>query len=346
MRQFLGKAEAQRVLSSTRPYARAQPWIATWQIVSTLGLLVATLLLASHLGPGLWLAPLALWSAGLFVRIFVLQHDLGHRSAYRSREVNDRLGLLLSFITSVPFEAWRTEHNWHHNHQGRLSKRGIDNMNSPMTVEEVPQRPAEARYRINKVSARNIFLIGIVSLMIERRFPKGFFPFREKFTDPVRNRREMLWGIVWTLPIHLLLHALVWVTLGWWVSVLVMVPALLIGSGIGGLLFWVQHNFEQTYYADDEDWNAANAAIFGSSYLKLGPLGRWFTASIGLHHVHHLNQRIPNYSLERARREIPELAAVKPLTRKDLSRSFTHLFWDREAKRMRAPEELDVRLEP
>ena len=89
----------------------------------------------------------------------------------------------------------------------------------------------------------------------------------------------------------------------------------------------------------------ANVAIHGSSYLELGPILGWFTASIGLHHVHHLNPRIPNHTLEKARREIPELQAVSPLGKKDLKRSFTHLFWDRDAMRMRSPEELDGALD-
>ncbi len=329
----------------TRDYAAPDALRATWQILSTLVIFACVLCLAGWLGPSPWLLLLTLPVAGLFVRVFVFQHDLGHRSAYKSRGANDIVGLALSAITSVPFEAWRTEHNWHHNHQGRLAKRGVDQMNSPMTLEEIPERPEEARYRIAKVTPLIVFLIGAHSLLIERRVPKGFFPFRETFTDKVRNRASMLRGIFLTLPAHVALHLLVAWALGWWVSLLVMLPSLAIGCGIGGLLFWVQHNFEETYHEEDERWNKANVAVHGSSYLKLGPILQWFTASIGLHHVHHLNPRIPNHALEKARRGIPELEAVSPLKREDLERSFTHLFWDRDAMRMRSPEELDGALD-
>lgn len=344
-RTFLDNTDAKALMLQTRPFAEPKALVATWQIVSTVALLVCVLWVAGWLGPSVWLLALIPLVVGLFIRIFVFQHDLGHRSAYKSRRANDWVGLALSAITSVPFEAWRTEHNWHHNHQGRLSKRGVDQMNSPMMIEEVPQRPEEARFRVDKISPLNIFLIGAHSLLIERRVPVGFFPFREAFTDKVNNRSKMLAGIFLTTPVHLLLHVLAWWTLGWWVSLLVMLPALAIGCGVGGMLFWVQHNFEETYYAEDEGWNKANVAVHGSSYLELGPIFGWFTASIGLHHVHHLNPRIPNHALDRARREIPELEAVSPLDRTALKRSFTHLFWDPSAKRMRSPEELDGALD-
>ncbi|TXD35643.1 hypothetical protein FRC98_15670 [Lujinxingia vulgaris] len=335
VRTFLDAEQSRAVLLASRPFTEARDAVAAWQIGSTLVLFLLMLGFASWMGPSPYLLLLAPFGAGFFMRIFVFQHDLGHRSAFRSARVNDVLGTLLSLITSIPFEPWRTEHHWHHNHQGRLSKRGVDNMNSPMTLDEIPERPAEARYRIKKVRPLNIFLLGAHSLLIERRVPRGFFPFRESFKDAVHNREAMLRAIAWTLPAHLALHALVVLTLGWWVSVLVLVPSLVLGAGTGGVLFWIQHNFEHTYYAEDEEWHKANTAVYGSSYLKLGGVLRWFTADIGLHHVHHLNPRIPNYNLERARRAIPELAAVEPLSDEDLRRSFTHLFWDRDARRMR-----------
>lgn len=329
-RSFLDAPQAQQLMRATQPYAKARPWLATWQVVSTLLVLVGLLLLASRIGPSAWLVVLIPWVAGLFVQIFVLQHDLGHRSLFGRKRVIDALGFAFSLLTSIPFEAWRTEHNWHHNHQGRLSKRGVDQMNSPMTVEEIAQRPEEARYRIDKVSALHIFLIGAHSLLVERRVPKGFFPFRDSFKDKVHNGPQMKRGIYATLPLHLALHGLVIMTLGWWVSALVLAPALCLGAGIGGVLFWVQHNFEHTYYAEDDAWNKANVAVHGSSYLKLSWLLSWFTADIGLHHVHHLNPRIPNYTLERARRSIEPLRQVEPLEPEAIKRSFTHLFWDRQ----------------
>lgn len=333
--------ESKAILLASRDFAKPNALTSTWQLLSTLAIITGVLALASWLGPSplvLLLAPIA---AGLFVRVFVFQHDLGHRSMYASKRTNDAVGLALSFITSVPFEAWRTEHNWHHNHQGRLSKRGVDNMNSPMTLEEVPEDLPQARYRIDKIKPINIFLIGAYSILVERKYREGFFPFREKFTDKVHNREQMLRGIYLTLPMHVLFEVGIALVFGWWVTLLVMLPAMVIGSGIGGLLFWVQHNFEHTYYDEDDTWNKSNVAVFGSSFLKLDPVSRWFTAHIGLHHVHHLNPRIPNYKLEPARRAIPALEQVAPLEPEAIRRSFTHIFWDRDADKMRPPEHLD-----
>lgn len=341
-RVFLDTPKAQQLMSATQPFAKARPLLAVWQVSSTLLVFVGLLVLASRIGLSPWLVVLIPWVAGLIVRIFVLQHDLGHRSLFGRKRVNDALGFVLSLVTSIPFEAWRTEHNWHHNHQGRLSKRGVDRMNSPMTVEEIAQRPEEARYRTDKVSALNIFFIGAHSLLVARRVPKGFFPFRDNFTDKVNNGPQMKRGIYMTLPLHIALHGLVIVTLGWWVSLLVLVPALFMGAGIGGVLFWVQHNFEHTYYAEDDSWNKANVAVHGSSYLKLGWVLSWFTANIGLHHVHHLNPRIPNYTLDRARHLIEPLSEIAPLDPEAIKRSFTHLFWDRHRALLRARAPLDV----
>lgn len=341
-RAFFDERQSREILGQTRQFTQSSAWRATWQLGSTIACFVALLALASRIGPSWPLICLVPWVAGTLVRSFVLQHDLGHRSLFTGKRLNDALGFCVSLITSVPFEAWRTEHSWHHNHQGKLSKRGVDNMNSPMTIDEVPHDLPQANYRVRKVSPRNVFLIGAYSLLVERRFAKGFFPFRERFVDPVHNAAQMRRGIAMTLPLHLGLQLLVGWALGWWVSALVWLPAAVIAAGTGGLLFWVQHNFEQGYYARDGAWNRANVAVFGSSYLKLAALLRWFTADIGLHHVHHLNPRIPNYALERARQQISALAAVEPLKPEDLSKSFTHLFWDEQARRFKAPAELDV----
>lgn len=339
-RTFLNAKQARRVMLESRPFATPVTWRSAWQVGHTFGLMLLTLWVSYMLGPYLCVL-LVPWMTGLFIRIFVLQHDCGHRSLFQKQRSNDRVGYAISIITSVPYHAWRTEHNWHHNHQGNLEKRGVDNMNSPMTLDEMPERMAEVNYRVKKIKPINIFLIGVHSLMIERKAPAGFFPFREAFKDSVRNRAQMLRGIMSIIPLHLIWQAVLIWAFGWWSSLLVVVPAMMIGSGIGALLFWVQHNFEETYYARVPAWNKANVAIYGSSYLKLNRLFRWFTADIGIHHVHHLNQGIPNYRLEEARQAIPEIQEVKPLDKLALQRSFSHMFWDEAHHRMR-PLDADV----
>ncbi len=108
-----------------------------------------------------------------------------------------------------------------------------------------------------------------------------------------------------------------------------LVPVgIFVAGGIGASLFWVQHNFEHSWHASDAQWSYVRAALKGSSYLRFGPLLQWFTGSIGLHHVHHLNPGIPNYHLDAARKAIPELAAIEPLSNDDVRHCYTHVFWD------------------
>ena len=327
-------ALSQRVVLASMPFAKADDGRASWQIGSVLAAL-AGLLTAVHLAaaaPWRWLLILPL--TALMVRVFVLQHDCGHRSLFRSGRWNDAVGTLLGFITGVAFEAWRTEHNWHHGNQAKLSHRGVDRMNSPMTVAEARERPDHARMRRDKISIRSIFVLGAISLGVLRRVHTGYFPFRERFRWPVRNGPAMIRSVRLTN----LVHAVALLALGVWIGpvnlVTIILPTLFAGAGCGSLLFWVQHNFEHTFHADDTQWSFVGAGLRGASYLRLPAWLRYVTADIGLHHVHHINSQIPNYRLEAARQAIPELRALAPLPRADFRRCFTHVFWDEAQGRM------------
>lgn len=341
-RTLLSPADARELMRATRDFANPNVALSAWQVGSTVAIFFALLALASWTGPQLATALIAPWVAGVIVRLFVLQHDCGHRSFLPTKRANYLMGRALSCFTSVPFDPWRAEHQWHHTHQGRLSKRGVDSMNSPMTLAEVPERIAEARFRVRKIRPRNVFIIGAHSLLIQRKRVVGFFPFRKNFTDRAPDRRATRNSIIATCLASITLQASVALVAGWWVWAMVLFPAMFMAAGAGSLLFWVQHNFEHTYHDTDEGWSAANVAIFGSSFLRFGKLLSWMTGHIGHHHVHHLNSRIPNYSLEAARSALPALAAVAPLDQQALRNSFTHLFWDQDAGRMRAAHELDT----
>jgi omega-6 fatty acid desaturase (delta-12 desaturase) len=108
----------------------------------------------------------------------------------------------------------------------------------------------------------------------------------------------------------------------------------------------VQHNFERTYHAPESAWQYVEAGLQGSSYLKLPALLAWCSADIGIHHVHHVHARVPNYRLEEARRALPALAAVPPLGWADLKRCFTHVYWDGGAGRMIDPVALNAADDP
>lgn len=321
-------------LAATRPFAQSHDGIAAWQVAST------TALLAGVWGASALGAPVAAWpvlallATGLIMRLFVLQHDCGHLSLVGSRGWNERVGRAIAVVTGIAFHAWRSEHNWHHAHQGKLSHRGVDGMNSPMTRAEALAEPERAIATDRTITPLKVGVLGMLSIVALRKRRHEFFQFREAFRWPVPDRDRLVRSIRWINGWHALLHAAVIALLGpaaW--AALYLVPIALAGV-IGSWLFWVQHNFEHTYHADDAHWSFVDAGVKGASYLRLPGLLGWFTADIGIHHVHHLNQRIPNYRLEAARTANPALACVAPLTREGLQRSFTHVFWDEAASRM------------
>lgn len=324
------------LLRQTLPFRPATTWLSLWQVVSTLALVIAALTLIRWY-PAWWLQLLLILPfGGLMIRVFVLQHDCGHGSLFNQRSVNQFVGHVLAAVTTVPFKLWAAEHHWHHQNQGKLEHRGVDMMNSPMTLNEAAINERGRRYREDKVSARNIFLIGAWSLLAERKFTKDFFMFRPAFRWPVPQERALRRSIVVANLSSLLVHGLICWWIGWLAYLTFMLPASFLAAGGGSLLFWIQHNFDTTYYAPVAEWQYNKVGTQGSSYLRLPPLLAWFTAHIGLHHVHHLNASIPNYRLEEARRGIAALNAVEPLTYTQYRDCFRKLFWDEGAARMSA----------
>lgn len=178
---------------------------------------------------------------GTIIRLFVLQHDAGHQSLFTRRRVNDLAGTCLSFLTGVSYEAWKTEHAWHHNHQGKLSHRGVDRMNSLMTAAEAREGPDAARLRARKISAHSVFFLGAVSLLILRKVSGGYFQFRPNFRWPFYGRVRMRRGVLLTNIGHLALHLAGFAALGGrWLLVLL---ALWIAGGLGASLFWSAAQF-------------------------------------------------------------------------------------------------------
>lgn len=307
-----------------------------WAIGSTVALWAVVMWSMRQLGPGL--ASLMIPATALLhVRLFVLQHDCGHRSLFASRTLNDQAGRFLSMFSGLGHDAWRVEHDWHHQVTGRMDRRGVDRFNSPMTTDEARADPARAKAFVHKVKAWRIAWLGMLSLLVDRRRRIGFFVFRPTFVWRI-DKRFVVEGIWLANLLQVLLHGALIALFGPVVWLTAMLPGVVLGAMIGGLLFWVQHNFEGAVIRPGDRWSFVEAAIRGSSYVRAPAMLRWFLADIGLHHVHHLNAHIPHYRLDEARLAIPALAAVPPLSFAQFRSAFTHHFFDPE-REQRVPWE-------
>lgn len=307
-------------------YQGADARRATVQMFNTLGPLAGVLaLMYLSLGLPYWVTLLlALPAAGLLVRTFIIMHDCAHGSFFRSRRANGIVGWITGVLTLTPFEQWRHAHNLHHASSGDLARRGHGDVDT-LTVREYATRSRWGRLKYRVV--RNPFVlfgIGPLHFMISNRIPPKGSPFRDK---EVRA--------VWTTNLGLAaLIAVVWFLLGWKMIVLAYLPAMYIAAAAGIWLFYVQHQFEDTYWRDHGTWDYATAAIRGSSYFRLPRILDWFTGSIGLHHVHHLGPRIPNYRLREAHEDNPLFHDVTTLTLASSVRTLRLALWDEEREEL------------
>jgi omega-6 fatty acid desaturase (delta-12 desaturase) len=266
---------------------------------------------------------LAIPAAGFLVRTFILFHDCSHGSLLPSKRANAWLGMALGLLVYSPFLRWRHDHAVHHATSGDLDRRGGGDVRT-LTIAEYQALAPRARlgYRLFR-NPLVMFGIGpIVALLIGPRLV-------------ARNARpRMRRSVIGTnVALALLVSAACWL-LGWSAFLLVQAPTVLLAGSAGIWLFYVQHQFEDAYWEDSGSWSYADAALRGSSYLKLPKVLQFFSGNIGLHHVHHLNARIPNYNLQRAHDENPIFHDVPTLTLADGLRSVRLKLWDEERRRM------------
>jgi len=268
---------------------------------------------------------LAIPAAGFLVRLFMIQHDCGHGSFFRSKWLNDWLGRALSVVTLTPYDFWRRAHSIHHATSGNLDRRGLGDIDT-LTVREYLALPRLRRFAY-RLYRHPLVLFGIG--------PAYLFLLRHRVPAGLMREGAGLW--VSTMATNAAIASLV-VGLMWLVGVgpflLVHLPMTLLGASIGVWLFYVQHQFEDTTWAESRVWNLPDAALHGSSYYDLPPVLRWFTANIGVHHVHHLNSRIPFYRLRQVLRDNPELGTIGRLTLWQSLSCVRLAVWDEERQRL------------
>jgi acyl-lipid omega-6 desaturase (Delta-12 desaturase) len=266
---------------------------------------------------------LALPAAGFLVRTFIVFHDCAHGSFTRSKRANALLGGVLGIFLFTPFAWWRHKHAVHHATAGDLDRRGVGDVQT-ITVEEYRGRPWWGRlaYRLFRNPLVMFGLGPLYAMLIHPRFVS-------RRARP-RVRRSVLGTDVALLAGVALLGALV----GWRELLLVQALPVLLAGSMGVFLFYVQHQFEGTYWQQAPEWSFADAALRGSSYLKLPRALQFFTASIGLHHVHHLSASVPNYNLQRAHDANPIFHKVPTLSLWDGVRAVRLKLWDPERGRL------------
>jgi omega-6 fatty acid desaturase (delta-12 desaturase) len=270
-----------------------------------------------------WTLVFALPAAALLVRTFVLMHDCAHGSFFASRRANQIVGAVTGLLTLIPFEHWRHEHALHHASAGDLDRRGHGDVDT-LTVREYLGRTRWGRLRYRIIRHPLVFLvIGPLFFVLEKRFPPR---------GAGAGRRQI--ASVWTNNAAIVLVAATLTALFGARVFLIYLPAYYVAVAAGLWLFFVQHQFEETYWEDHQHWDYAAAAIAGSSYFKLPAVLQWVTGSIGFHHVHHLGPRIPNYNLQQCHDENPMFQRATVVT---LRRSLSALrlaLWDEDAGRL------------
>lgn len=300
--------EAARVWArKLAPYGKAENRKAATQLANTL-IPFAFLWWAMYrsLEVGYWLTLLlAVPTAFLLIRAFILQHDCGHGSFTSSRKANDRIGAVLGVLTLTPYEYWKKAHAIHHATAGNLDRRFLGDVDT-MTVQEYLD--ATWWERLLYRAYRNpivMFVIGPVWVF--------FIKHRAPIDIPPTWKRAWA-SVLWTdLALACLWGGMAWLV-GWKAFLMVQLPIHLIAGPIGIWLFYVQHQYEDTYWEHEEDWDFFDAGLAGSSYYDLPGLLHWLTGNIGIHHIHHVASHIPNYRLQEAFEAHPGLQRVTRIT--------------------------------
>lgn len=264
-------------------------------------------------------------TAFLLVRLFIFQHDLGHGSFVRSQRVADVIGTILGVFTLTPYLYWKRTHAIHHATSGNLDHRGFGDIDTKTVAEyRALSRWGRFTYRVY----RNPFVLFVIG-------PPVHFLLRHRLPTiaPREWRRERRSIVINNLGLVAYVGGMMW-----WIGVTpflaIYLPITVISCTVGVWLFYVQHQYERTYWEHDGRWAFEPAALHGSSYYDLPKPMQWFTGNIGIHHIHHLHAGIPNYFLPRAFKEQPELQNVTRLTFWRSLRCIPLALWDEDSRQL------------
>ncbi|WP_298909505.1 fatty acid desaturase [uncultured Aliiroseovarius sp.] len=272
-----------------------------------------------------WLSlGIALFNAAFLLRLFAIQHDCGHGSVFKSRTVSDWVGRVIGVVTLTPYDVWKRTHSIHHNSAGNLGKRGIGDIMT-LTVDEYnalsPLRKFQYRLYRNPITLFG-FAPGYLFLL-QNRLPFGLMNAAKYWVSAMATNIVIVAALV-----------VIWYFGGLMPVLLIFLPTTLLAATAGMWLFYIQHQFEETHWKAEEDWQLHDAALHGSSHYVMPAILQWFSANIGIHHVHHLHSRIPFYRLTEVLKDHEYLSTVNRMTiRESLASVRLHL-WDEKSKKL------------
>jgi len=324
--QEINRSQLMRELA---PYRQAENKKAIWQLMNTfipyIALWVLMIIMLQR-GWSFWsILPLALLAGLFMVRIFIFFHDCCHGSFLPSTKVNRIVGHITGILTFTPYYLWRRDHNLHHATAGNLDRRGMGDVWT-LTVEEYRQAS-----KLKKLGYR-LYRNPLVLLVLG---PIYTFFIKQRWFGKNAGKRERRSVVITNLGI-LVIISLAALTIGLKTYLLIQFPVFLFGGMIGVWLFYVQHQFAGVYWAREEEWDSLKASLEGSSYYRLPGILQWFTGNIGIHHIHHVEPRIPNYRLQQCYNEMSLFQDIEPLTLGSSLASLRMNLWDEKRQELKS----------
>ncbi len=264
------------------------------------------------------------------VRLFTIQHDCGHYSFFTKKYLNDYVGRFCSIFTFIPYDQWKRNHNLHHAHSGNLDKQGVGNI-IVYTVDEYIQLPIikKIQYRIYRNTFFMFIFAPIILFLVLKRFP---------FDSEKSWKKERI-GVFFTTIMIIILDIFLYVMLGVEGLILHLV-VMCLTSVFGAWLFFVQHNFEHSYWQHSKSWSFIDSALLGSSYYLLPSLFRILLNNINIHHIHHYQTKIPSYKLNQCLKDYPCFQSVRPVTIFESVKNTQLSLWDERHQKMISFREL------
>jgi acyl-lipid omega-6 desaturase (Delta-12 desaturase) len=310
----------------------AKSW---WQIINSVVPYVALWVLMAMSIQVSYLLTLfiSIFAAGFMVRIFIIFHDCGHGSFFKSKRLNTIVGIITGLMVFTPYHRWHHDHHIHHNTVGNLDKRGVGDVDT-LTVNEYLSLPKWRRF-IYRFWRHPIFLFGIAPMLT--------FLIGQRLTKKHMSFKHQMFVHYTTLGVIAIALLLIW-AMGFRAYLMIQIPVLFIAAGHGVWLFYVQHQYEHVVWEHNETWDYEQIALNGSSFFKLPRILQWFTGNIGFHHIHHLSPKIPNYKLEICHIENPRFQKVVPVTFFSSLRSLKLRLWDETNNRLIGFRELKLQV--